>query len=163
MVKNQPPKFKDSIKKLSRVPVDCPRVVQVYNRHMGGVDLLDSIIGRYRITMRSKKWYFKLFYHFLDMSLVNAWLLYRRARENKNTIPLAKFRQEVAVALCQTGTLSTPTRGRKRKVDEIVNNYKKRGKLNLVQYIIYCICNMYIYILRLINYRCPNTCTIQRC
>lgn len=98
---------------------------------MGGVDLLDSIIGRYRIAMRSKKWYFKLFYHFLDMSLVNAWLLYRKSKEKEDTIPLAKFRQEVTIALCQTGTLSTPTRGRKRKVDEILTNYKKRGKLNL--------------------------------
>ena len=85
---------------------------------MGGVDLLDSIIGRYRIAMRSKKWYFKLFYHFLDMSLVNAWLLYRRVYENEATIPLAKFRQEIAVALCQSGMISTPTRGRKKKRDK---------------------------------------------
>jgi len=80
---------------------------------MGGVDLLDSIIGRYRIAIRSKKWYFKLFYHFLDVSLVNVWLLYRRAYENEATISLVKFRQEVAVTLCQSGMISTPTRGRK--------------------------------------------------
>lgn len=116
-------RFDKKLKK--RIPVECPKVVQVYNKHMGGVDLLDSIIGRYRIAMRSKKWYFKLFYHFLDMSLVNAWLLYRRAYENEATIPLAKFRQEVAVALCQSGMISTPTRGRKKK--EETKNYKKRG------------------------------------
>jgi len=132
LVKNQQLKFKDLIKKnKKRVPVECPKVIQIYNKHMGGVDLLDSIIGRYRIAMISKKWYFKLFYHFLDMSLVNAWLLYRKSKEKEDTIPLAKFRQEVTIALCQTGTLSTPTRGRKRKVDEILTNYKKRGKLNL--------------------------------
>jgi len=46
-------KFDKKLKK--RIPVECPKVVQIYNKHMGGVDLLDSIIGRYRIAMRSKK------------------------------------------------------------------------------------------------------------
>lgn len=108
-----------------RIPLKCPEIIQIYNKHMGGVDLLDSIIGRYRIAMRSKKWYFKLFYHFLDMALVNAWLLYRRVYGNNVTIPLAKFRQEIVVALCQAGIMCTPTRGRKRK--EETNKYKKRG------------------------------------
>lgn len=82
---------------------------------MRGVDLLDSIIGKYRISMKSKKWYFKHFYHFLDMSQVNAWLLYGRLYKNEAIIPRAKFRQEVAVALCQSEKICTPTRGRKKK------------------------------------------------
>jgi len=48
--------------------------------------------------------------------------LYRRTYENEATVPLAKFRQEVAVALCQSGMISTPTRGRKK---EETKNYKK--------------------------------------
>lgn len=34
---------------------NCPYVITTYNKHMGGVDLLDSLIGRYKIIMRSKK------------------------------------------------------------------------------------------------------------
>jgi len=28
--------------------VPCPKVIHVYNQHMGGVDLLNSLIGLYR-------------------------------------------------------------------------------------------------------------------
>jgi hypothetical protein len=60
------------------VTVDCPEIVKVYNKHMGRVDLLDGIMGRNKIKITSNKWYFRLFYHLLDMSIVNAWLLYKK-------------------------------------------------------------------------------------
>lgn len=53
--------------------IDCPSVIKVYNKHMGGVDLLDSLLGRHKIKMRSRKWYMRLFYHLLDMTVVNSW------------------------------------------------------------------------------------------
>lgn len=34
-----------------------PQDVDVYMQHMGGVDLLDSLLGLYRLHMRSWKWY----------------------------------------------------------------------------------------------------------
>jgi len=42
---------KDEMKQVS-----CPKVVDTYNKHMGGVDLLDSLTGLYRGRIRSKKW-----------------------------------------------------------------------------------------------------------
>lgn len=47
-----------------RDSVNCPNIVKVYNKHMGGVDLMDAHIARYRIIMRSKKWYFKMLLSF---------------------------------------------------------------------------------------------------
>jgi len=58
--------------------IPCPQVVTIYNRHMGGVDLLDSLIGLYRCRIRSKKWYHRIFLHLCDLTVVNAWLLYKR-------------------------------------------------------------------------------------
>ena len=60
----------------SKTDIPCPKVVQTYNKFMGGVDLLDSLIGLYRIKLRSKKFYHRIFFHFLDVSVVTSWLLY---------------------------------------------------------------------------------------
>lgn len=67
------------------VTIDRPNVVGEYNRHMGGVDLIDSIMGRYKIKLRSKRWQVRMFYHFLDLAMPNAWLLYKRVRKTKQT------------------------------------------------------------------------------
>ena len=88
-----------------RISVTCPAVVQEYNKHMGGVDLHDSFMGRYNIIIRSKKWYFRIFYHLIDVIVINAWLLYKRAmQENAKSgkslpskiLQLWEFRLEIA-------------------------------------------------------------------
>ncbi|CAH1994219.1 unnamed protein product, partial [Acanthoscelides obtectus] len=84
--------------------IDCPKILKEYNKHMGGVDLMDSLIGRYRIKLKSRKWYFRLFYHLLDMTIVNAWLLYRRVNaQNRNTktLGLSNFIIELGEILCK--------------------------------------------------------------
>lgn len=75
-------RFDRRIKK--REDVDCPFVVKGYNRFMGGVDLMDGLIGRYIIKLRSRKWYIRLWYHFIDVAIVNSWLLYKRCKLEKN-------------------------------------------------------------------------------
>jgi len=42
-------------KSKSRDSIKCPNAITVYNKHMGGVDLIDSLIGLHRIRIRSKK------------------------------------------------------------------------------------------------------------
>ena len=56
---------------------------------MGGVDKMDSLVGFYRIFIRSQKWYLRIFFHFMDVALANAWLLYRR--DLKLCSPRAKW------------------------------------------------------------------------
>ena len=41
----------------AKIDITCPFIVQEYNKHMGGVDLMDSFLGRNHIKMRSKKGY----------------------------------------------------------------------------------------------------------
>ncbi|KAJ8954326.1 hypothetical protein NQ314_007130 [Rhamnusium bicolor] len=36
------------------IDIPCPNLVKEYNRHTGGVDLIDGLIGRYKIRMPTK-------------------------------------------------------------------------------------------------------------
>lgn len=100
-----------SKKEKKSVLVPSPYVISVYNKHMGGVDLLDSNIGRYKIGIKSRKWYMRLFYHLVDITVNNAWLLQKRIHESKRLkykSSLADFREELAVSLCKIGELVSP-------------------------------------------------------
>ncbi|CAF0781681.1 unnamed protein product [Rotaria sordida] len=89
------------------IQVKRPNVIKLYNAHMGGVDLLDMLVSFYRINNRSKKYYMKIIFHLIDLSVVNGWLLYRRDcsqfRLPKNEIlSLLQFRVEIAEALMKS-------------------------------------------------------------
>ena len=92
----------------SKIDVSCPNAVKTYNQFMGGVDLLDSLIGLYRIKLRSKKYYHRIFFHFLDMTIVTCWLLYRRdcttlGLPPKNQLTLLEFKHSIANTLHREG------------------------------------------------------------
>ena len=77
---------------------------------------MDSLMGLYRIHIHSKKYYHRIFFHLVDMAIVNAWLLYRRAQaqvglgQTTKLLPLSDFKAEVAEGLCKVRKL----KGRKR-------------------------------------------------
>ncbi len=78
------------------IDLPCPNVVIQYNKHMGGVDLLwTAMLEDTKIKCDKKKFYFRIFYHLLDVSIINAWLLFKRIRAADVT--LAQFREEEAV------------------------------------------------------------------
>ena len=81
----------------------CPAIIGEYNRFMGGVDLMGSHIGRGRIKMKSRKWPCRIFYHYLDLMVINAWLLYKRVI--RVPMNLQSFRVQVALCLAKIGTL----------------------------------------------------------
>lgn len=116
-------------KEKKSIDISCPNVVKEYNRHMGGVDLLDGLIGRYKIQMRTKKWYLRLFYHLVDMTIINSWLLYRKisTQRGEKYLPLAKFRAELAYCLCKQGQTSTSKRGRPSDVEKNIQTKKSRS------------------------------------
>nr|CAH7738835.1 unnamed protein product [Callosobruchus chinensis] len=56
------------------------------------------MLGYYRIQIRSKKWYMRVFFHFLDMICVNCWILWRPNPKNDNLyLPLSEFKLALAV------------------------------------------------------------------
>ena len=109
--------------KKQHISVNQPSIIAVYNKSMGGVDLMDMLCSLYKYKLRSKRWYIYIFYHTLTIALVNAWLLYRRDCKilNIRAMPLRKFQAMVAFALCN---VNKPQRGRR----SIESARKKRKK-----------------------------------
>lgn len=116
------------------VPLSCNILQQI----MGGVDLMDSLIVLYRTAIRSKKWYHRIVFHLLDLTVVNAWLLYRRGCRScnvntKDQISLRDFKISVAACLCQEKKGKTKKRGRSNFSSlqaEIDVKKKKRTQCN---------------------------------
>ena len=97
---------------------------------MGGVDLADQLIALYRISFCVRKYYHKLVFHLLDMSIANAWLLYRRDAKklllsiNKQQ-SLLQFKISIVDSLLKVGKCDYKKRGRKSDNEE---NFQKKKK-----------------------------------
>ena len=50
-------------------------IVERYNRHMGYVDNSDRMANSYSMSRRTFKWTTKLFFHLLDITVLNSWIL----------------------------------------------------------------------------------------
>lgn len=57
-------------------------------RCMGGVDLSDALISYYKVIHKTQKWYKTFFYHFLDIAIVNAFLIYKHITKGKGEVPM---------------------------------------------------------------------------
>lgn len=83
-----------------------------YNKHMGYVDHADRLLSCYKIDRKSKKWWFRIFWHFLDLTITNAFILYTK-KDITPTLTLKKFRLLLVEQLV-AHKIATP-KGRKRQ------------------------------------------------
>ena len=63
--------------------IDQPHSIFLCNKGMGGVDRLDQNIRSYMIGHRSKKWCWQVFRFCLDVSVNNAYQLYRQQKHSE--------------------------------------------------------------------------------
>ncbi|MCL4125853.1 UNVERIFIED_CONTAM: hypothetical protein GTU68_039532 [Idotea baltica] len=95
-----------------KIEIDRPFAINEYNQYMGAVDLSDMFIELYRINFKSRKWYMRIFFYLLDLSVVNAWLLQRRIRRHTQTgkeTSLLSFKDDISAAFM---TKDSSERGR---------------------------------------------------
>jgi len=52
-----------------------PHIVEWWNQHMGYVDNSDRMANRYSMSRRTYKCTTKLFFHLLDLTVLNSWIL----------------------------------------------------------------------------------------
>lgn len=54
-----------------------PTVIKWYNRGMGGTDQFDQRLSYYRPNIKSRRWPHRVYFHFLNCSVVNAFILFK--------------------------------------------------------------------------------------
>ena len=105
--------------------IACPKIVTMYNKSMGGVDLADLLIALYRIQCKTKCWYIKVFWHMVDIAKVNALILYKKEEilccvSEKSLKCLKMFSLEIANVLIHAMMPESRSRPSKRKSTEAV-------------------------------------------
>ncbi|CAF1500613.1 unnamed protein product [Didymodactylos carnosus] len=113
-------------KEKSHIQVVRPNIVKAYNQHMGGVDLIDMLVSLYRINGRSKKYYTKIIFHLIDLSIVNGWLVYRRHCsqldiQKRDTMSLLSFRITVAESMLKSAPPTPSTKRGRPSLDSTSN------------------------------------------
>ncbi|KAF2348002.1 PiggyBac transposable element-derived protein [Trinorchestia longiramus] len=78
----------------TKADVPCPNTIALYNGIMGGVNLSDQKGKLYDFNRKSMKWWKKVFYRLLLLTVVNAWILYQEVNHLK--IPLLDFMMPLA-------------------------------------------------------------------
>jgi hypothetical protein len=78
-------------KQKKRITVEQPYTIHKYNEFMGGVDIMDKNVNNYRVSIRSKKWWFCCFLFCLDTAIHNAWQLGRRWNPQMDYLQFRRF------------------------------------------------------------------------
>ncbi|XP_067298047.1 piggyBac transposable element-derived protein 4-like isoform X3 [Pseudorasbora parva] len=72
------------------VEVPVPAAMLDFNKNMEAVDPSNSITGHFRALHKPKKWYQCVFYHFLDITVENAFIMQKLIAQGKNWKPLTR-------------------------------------------------------------------------
>ena len=105
-------------KEKTMIEVQCPEIINQYNKYMGGVDLCDMLMSLYGIKLGTKNWYIHLVYYCIGLSIVNGWLLCKRHAFKNETkkidiMSLLDFHCRIALSLLQENKVAAK-RGRPR-------------------------------------------------
>lgn len=94
---------KDKQGNVSQVP--CPSVLKEYNTYMNSVDKFDQIKAVYEINRKSKKWWHRVFFYFIDASITNAFIIYKLL--GKKDKKMKEFRREIVHELVAAKTVNS--------------------------------------------------------
>ena len=81
--------------------IEKPTMINQYNKFMGGVDKADQLVTYYGFYHHSKKWWKRVFFHLLDVSLVNVYITHCGVTAAGQRLSHMDFRLEVARELIE--------------------------------------------------------------
>ena len=113
--------------------VSVPNIISEYNKNITGVDQ-HSQQSYYRMSFRSKKYYIRLIFHLIDMTIVNSWKLLQR-KEAKRKVDYSKriSLNEFKKKLSQSLMFSNKDIPKKRwfpSEESVQEQYEKKKKLS---------------------------------
>lgn len=108
--------------------VACPIMLKNYNQNMGFVDKADMLKKTYEIDRKSQKWWPRIFWHFIDVSIVNAFIIFQQRCNGNSGMNLKAFRLSIVAGLVGAGREKCPPTKKKQsslgKEGNMANNYK---------------------------------------
>ena len=93
---------KHRVKKEPDARITQPHLIKQYNNG-GGVDVMDRLLGSYRLMMRGKKWYWPVIINAINVSVVAAWQLHCAVAETPKSH--LEFRREIATCLLKSPSM----------------------------------------------------------
>lgn len=73
-------------------PKKIPEIIQFYNSTKGGVDTMDQLVRTYSCKRQTNRWPVALFCNFIDLSALNAYVLWTEINPNWNHNKMQKRR-----------------------------------------------------------------------
>jgi hypothetical protein len=67
-----------SLEEKRTIPIKRPSILEAYNENMRGVDYFDRHVRYYSFLHGSKKWYLKIAYYFLEVAVLNSYVIYQK-------------------------------------------------------------------------------------
>ena len=86
--------------KKSKNPIETisiPQTIKEYNFNSKGVDLFDQLSSYYLNHRKSVKWYIPIFYHLIELAVINSHILYKNTKDP--SISLLNFKKELVRGL----------------------------------------------------------------
>uniref|UniRef100_A0A3B4A4D4 PiggyBac transposable element-derived protein domain-containing protein n=1 Tax=Periophthalmus magnuspinnatus TaxID=409849 RepID=A0A3B4A4D4_9GOBI len=96
---------------------DVPIPPPIKDKHMGDNDLSDALIGYFEVLHQTKKWYKTFFYHFVDIAIVNSFILYKENCRAMCKVPMHQkaFRETLVLELTEAGARTQQEEGSTEK------------------------------------------------
>ena len=117
-----------------------PEIITYYNSTKGGVDCNDQLCSNYNVGRRTKRWPLALFFHLLNISGINAFVIHKANTDKSITHTRRIFLKKLAAALVedhqkrriQLHAVPTTTKKRLREVHDVDETVQqstaKRGR-----------------------------------
>jgi hypothetical protein len=107
------------------LPSGRPKIVNNYNKNMGGVDTTDAIMKAYSGQRKNKKVHKKIILHLFHRILHNAYILYQKNTSDNPVKSRVKFLQSIVEDL-SSGDMQPNRRRRIRQINRGVVNLPGR-------------------------------------